>query len=381
MLLSHRTRSTRFSSIALVAIINVVTAHGVFGGEEVLVHSSDELRAALSSATSETTIRVAPGSYGHGYQISNVDRLTIEGQNPDSPPIFSGGQAGLICSNCDHLVLRNLEFRGQSGNGLNIDDGGRRDRPVNETLIENVKVFDIGPKGNHDGIKCSGVDHLAIRKCTISGWGGQAIDLVGCHDSVISQCHLIGKPGFEAVSGIQTKGGSSGIVIEECHFEQAGMRPMNIGGSTGLPFFRPVDAKYEAKDIVVRRCHIEGSSCAVAFASVDGAEFSNNVIEYPTKWVFRILQENVEPGFATCGNVVIKDNHITFRRSEVRDEVNIGGGTRPETFQFIGNQWHATDQPDRSQPQLPVKELKGRYGTNDSSGSTDVRNAAKSEAA
>jgi hypothetical protein len=42
------------------------------------------------------------------------------------------------------------------------------------------------------------------------------------------------------------------IVIQRCRFENAGNRSVNIGGSTGLEFFRPKADGYEAKDIAAK---------------------------------------------------------------------------------------------------------------------------------
>jgi hypothetical protein len=203
---------------------------------------------------------------------------------------------------------------------------------------------------------------LTIRDCSITGWGGQGIDFVGCHDSLITACQFTGKPGFTASAAIQLKGGTSGIIVEKCRFLNAGERPLNIGGSTGLAYFRPPGTQHEAASIVVRDNHIEGSLCAAAFVGVDGAEFSNNTILYPTKWIFRILQETREPGFAPCRNVLIKNNRITFLRSQVQTDINLSDGTAPETFRFESNHWLAEDRPDRSQPKLPTQETADTYG-------------------
>jgi hypothetical protein len=146
------------------------------------------------------------------------------------------------------------------------------------------------------------------------------------------------------------------VTVEKCEFRNAGERPLNVGGSTGLPFFRPQDATAEASKIVVRDCTIEGSLCAVAFVGVDGAEFSGNTVLYPKKWLFRILQETQGPRFVPCRKVIVKGNRFTFRRSEVSVDVNIGEGTAPETFVFEGNQWTAEDRPEASKPKLPSPE-------------------------
>ncbi|MDA1230356.1 MAG: hypothetical protein O2856_06250 [Planctomycetota bacterium] len=186
--------------------------------------------------------------------------------------------------------------------------------------------------------------------------------MVGCHESLVTGCRFVGKPGFSATAGVQTKGGCSDITVEKCDFINSGERPLNVGGSTDLNFFRPSGAKYEARNIVMRGNTIKGSPCAAAFVGVDGAEFAGNTILYPEKWIFRILQETNAEGFAPCQNVLVKENKIVFRRTQVQNEINVGGGTRPESFQFERNRWFAEDRPLASKPQLPSKEKDGIYG-------------------
>ena len=333
-------------------------------GDSVVVRDNEELRNAFRNLKPGATIKIAPGEYSGGHYIEGLKDVTIEGQDPKNPPHLQGGANALHASRCENLTLRHLRISGQTGNGLNLDDGGIFDKPVTGILIENVAISDVGPKGNHDGIKCSGLDRLTIRDCTLKGWGGQGIDMVGCHDSQITGCRFEGKEGFSATAGVQTKGGCSQITIEHCRFLRAGERPLNIGGSTGLTLFRPSGAKYEAKDIVVKNCTIEGSSCAAAFVGVDGAELVDNTILYPEKWIFRILQETNADGFSPCRNVLIQNNKVVFRRSQVNVEINVGGGTEPKSFRFVQNQWFAEDKPAASKPNLPSVEQDGIYGQN-----------------
>lgn len=342
-------------------IASVLLAPSVLAGE-ILIQSPDELVTALRGLKSGTTLKIAPGDYAGGHSVSGVEKLTIEALDPKQPPHFKGGGNAFHFSRCKDLTLRNLRVSGQTGNGLNLDDGGALANTTTGITLEHVEIIDIGPKGNHDGIKCSGLDQLTIRDCTITGWAGQGIDFVGCHHSLITGCRFTGKEGFTASASIQLKGGTSDVIVEKCHFTNAGERPINLGGSTGLPYFRPQGAKFEAARLIVRDNVIEGSPCAAAFVGVDGAEFRGNTIRFPSKWIFRILQENRETGFVPCRHVLIKDNQITFRRSEVQTDLNIGDGTSPETFRFENNTWFAEDRPDRSKPKLPVEEKNGGYG-------------------
>jgi hypothetical protein len=152
-------------------------------------------------------------------------------------------------------------------------------------------------------------------------------------------------------------------VIEHCRFEDFGGRGVNIGGSTGLPYFRPRDARYEAKNITVEDCEFVGGMSAIAFVGVDGAVAQHNTIYRPRRWAFRILQENTDARFATCRNGKLVKNVIAFRSEEVRQVFNIGTGTAPETFALSGNVWYCLDRPDDTQRLVrpPVAETGGAY--------------------
>jgi len=205
-----------------------------------------------------TTLRIAPGRYRGGLAVRGIEHLVVEGADPERPPEFVGGANAWQFSRCDGLVVRNIVCRGQTGNGLNIDDGGEMQRPVHGVRIQNVTVLETGPRGNTDGIKCSGLTDLVIEDCRIEGWGGQAIDFVGCRDAVIRRCRIIGRDGFSQATGPRFKGGSEDVVIEDCVLVNAGQRPIHAGGSTGLEYFRPPGAKYEARRITIRRNVIVG---------------------------------------------------------------------------------------------------------------------------
>lgn len=332
-----------------------------FSRSEVSVGNDAELRQALAELKDGATLKIRPGEYRGGYAVTGISGLTVEGTDAENLPHFKGGNVGWQFSRCSDLTVRNLRISGQRQNGLNIDDGGRRDKPVNGVTLAGLRVSEIGPRGNFDGIKCSGIDNLVIKDCEVSGWGGQAIDFVGCHKALISECRFFGHPGYSQTTGPQFKGGSSDILIEKCFFENAGMRPIQAGGSTGMDYFRPPGAKYEARRITVRDNVIVGGTCAVAFTGVDGALFERNVIVKPEKWVLRVLQETVAPGFPPCRKVRFERNVIVFDRARVGGVINIGGNTAPQTFRFEKNLWFASDRPDRSRPTLPIPESDGIY--------------------
>ena len=325
------------------------------------VRDSRGLREALSVARPGTTILLAPGRYDGGVRIEGVggnrdNPIVVAAADPENPPRFAGGSQAIHFVGCHYIVLRHVVVSGFRMNGINADDGGNLDKPSLGMAFENLVIEDIGPQGNHDALKLSGLRDFTVRNCAFEGWGGSAIDMVGCHDGVIENCRFLGKPGFSQHNAIQTKGGSERIAVRRNFFRNAGQRAVNIGGSTGLAFFRPAVREYEAKDIRVEGNHFVGSMAPIAYVTATDCHVRYNTIVHPEKWVLRILQEQPLDSFLACQRGVFENNLIVFDR-RVQVFVNVGPNTRPETFRFRGNVWF--DSQGARRPSLPVPETGG----------------------
>jgi len=341
---------------------------------DVQVRESDGLRAALRDASPGTRILLAAGEYTGGFHAANLrgeaaKPIVIAAADPKQPPVFTGAKTGMHLANPVHVELRGLAFRGLSANGLNIDDGGNAAAPATEITLHGLTFQDIGARGNEDAIKLSGVSGFRVTECTIERWGtggGSGIDMVGCHRGMI-EGNTLRHGDAPNCTGIQGKGGTSEITIRRNRFENAGGRAVNIGGSTGMQFFRPPlkdgEEHAEARKIVVEQNRIIGGMAALAFVGVDGATVRFNTIERPGRWAIRILQETKAAGFVACRNGEFTDNVIIFESARwAEGGVNIGGGTAPDTFKFARNWWYCADRPDRSTPKLPTPEIEGVYG-------------------
>lgn len=337
-------------------------------GLTIEVSTRAELMAAVDTAQPGTRILIAPGEYLGGISIDNLrgtqaSPIILEARHAERPPVIAGGSHGIHLRRPAHVQLRGLVLQGATGNGLNIDDGGGHGEPARDILLHHIQVRDVGPTGNCDGIKLSGVDAFIIEDCTVERWGdsGSAIDMVGCHNGEITGCHFRFRSDIFG-NGVKTKGGSASLAIRRCRFENAGGRAVNIGGSTGREYFRPRDAAYEAKDITVEDCTFIGSLSPIVYVGVDGAIVRYNTIYRPRRWAVRILQESQGPEFLPCRNGVFANNIVAFRSDEVRSIVNVGSGTAPETFRFAENHWYCIDNPQRSDRLgLPTSETNGSY--------------------
>lgn len=334
---------------------------------DVIVRDSTALRAALAAARPGTTIALAPGDYD-GFAAADVrgtaaQPIRVRAADRARAPRFTGG---IHLRDVAHVELDGLAIEGAAANGINIDDGGTFATPSHHVVLRNLAVRDVGGRGNHDGIKLSGVTDFALVDCTIERWGrnGSGVDMVGCHRGRLERCTLRDRSDDPAANGVQMKGGTRDVVVHRCRFEHAGQRAVQLGGSTGREFFRPAapdrDA-FEAKDLVVEGCTFTGSLAPVAFLGCDGATFRCNTIHLPEKWVLRILQETRDAAFVPCRGGVFTDNLIV--RRGLGDVANVGPGTAPATFTFARNWWFRADDPARSVPHLPVAETDAAGGS------------------
>jgi len=347
--------------------VGILQAWGssVLGGS-ITVRDANELQTQVRQAQPGTTITLAPGNYGNGITIEKLQGtkespIIITGAKDQQLPIFTGGMEAIHFVDCNYITLRNIKVSGCTGNGINADDGGSYDTPSMGMVFDTITIERIGPTGNRDGLKLSGLNNFSVRKCTFSGWGGSAIDMVGCHAGVIEKCHFVGMKSFSQDTGIQAKGGCENILIKQNFFKSAGQRAVNLGGSTGLQFFRPKLQGYEAKSVEVAGNHFVGSTTPIAFVTSINCLVRQNTIINPDKWVIRILQEQPTNTFISCQQGVFENNLIVFDK-RVQTFVNVGPNTKPETFCFRNNAWFCSD--GNRNPSLPLKEMNGIYQIN-----------------
>jgi hypothetical protein len=232
-----------------------------------------------------------------------------------------------------------------------MDDGGSYTTPSHHIVFDSCTFRNIKATGNNDLLKLSGVDFFEIKNCIFlnGATGGSGIDMVGCHEGSITGSRFEN----QGSNSIQAKGGSKNIRIA---FKNGGQRTLNLGGSTNLKMFRPLDARYEAAQLMVYSNIIIGSDAPIAYVGCVQTEVTNNTIYLPQKWVIRILQETVDTSrFYPCGSNSFKNN-IIYRDNKVSTDCNTGAHTSPQSFNFTGNCWYHAQNPGWAGPALPVKD-------------------------
>jgi hypothetical protein len=319
------------------------------------------LPAAVAVVQPGDTVEIHAGTYPGGLAFTNLKGLpgawiTLRAAAGETV-IFEGGGNAIQFVEPAYLHVKGLTFRHQTGNGVNTDDGGTFNTPAHHVVFEDCIFRDMNASGNNDLLKLSGLDSFEVRGCQfINGAeGGSGVDMVGCHYGRFTDNY------FENMgsNSIQCKGGSEHIRFERNFFRDGGQRALNLGGSTGLQFFRPDTAHFEAANLQVFSNIFVGSWAPIAYVGSVGVEVVNNTFYQPEHWVIRILQETVDPDrFVECGDNSFVNN-IVYLSSSVVTETNVGPNTRPETFLFSHNLWFNADDPGWAGPDLPVAETNG----------------------
>ena len=322
-------------------------------------------RAACLQAKPGDTVLIHPGRYQGTFWIENLAGtaeapIVIRGTDR-AAVVFEGGSESMHFSECSHLIVENFSVRGQSSNGMNCDDGGTFDTPTHHITFRGITFGAMGATGNNDQLKLSGLDDFVVEDCIFEDGspGGSGADMVGCHRGVFRN-NTFRRLGSNC---IQAKGGTQFIRIERNSFLDGGQRALNLGGSTGLAFFRPQNAPFEAADLTVVANLFVRSVTPMAYVGAVRVTVTNNTIIDPERWVFRILQETVDATrFLPCGDNVFQNNLVVVR-STISRHVNIGPNTAPSTFTLRNNLWYNVDAPSSSRPQdAQLTETAGIYG-------------------
>ncbi|MCA9185261.1 MAG: hypothetical protein R3E01_18905 [Pirellulaceae bacterium] len=339
-------------------------------GADLHVTNNTELRRALQDAVSGDAILLAPGTYGGGLFRSDLSNVLIASEDPGNRAVIQGGTNALQLSDATNVTISDLILEGQTGNGLNIDDGGSFASPSTNVTIRNVLVRQIAGNGNLDGIKLSGVTGFLIENVEVRNWGdgGSAVDMVGSHHGLIQNSLFVHDALSNFGSGVRPKGGSKDVVIRANRFElpNGAGRAVQAGGSTDPQFFRFIDGdnNYEANQVVAEGNVVIGASSAFSFVNIDGGLVHHNFAYRPFEWTIRILNENQDSPTVQTQNGQFRNNvvYVKDTATEYKQAVNIGSQTMAETFQFESNQWFNAGSPTRSEPSLPSAEIDGVYG-------------------
>lgn len=156
--------------------------------QTITVATRDQIVKAVEQAKPGTTISIASGTHQGGLHFNGLQGqegmpIILAAAENAEPPIFQGNNSCFHLTDPAFVELHNLILTDASGNGINIDNGGSYDTPAHHVVLLGLTIRDVGPEGNHDAIKLSGLDNFRVENCKTERWrtSGSGIDLVGCH--------------------------------------------------------------------------------------------------------------------------------------------------------------------------------------------------------
>lgn len=319
------------------------------------------IAAALAKVQPGTRVLVARGTYGPVGSVRNLQGRAgapIALVGAGGVVIDAGGKgSGLHLADPQYLVIENIAIRNAVPHGISIDDDGAYSSPARHIALRGLAFSRIGDGGNNDCLKMSGVDDFYIEGSRFAGCNqGEGIDMVGCHRGTITGNTFTDMPGI----AVQTKGGSADVLIHGNRFVRIGGRAINAGGSTGEPWFRPLDAPHEAERIrMIANLIKDTGSAPVTFSGCSDCVFANSTIVDPGDYAFRIVEEN--PARLPGERGYFINNIIVFDARTMRSFVDIRKGTKPGTFIVDANLWHPRDDPSFGGPELPRDLPPGRH--------------------
>ena len=115
------------------------------------------LAAAAADAMPGDTIMYLAGEYAGGEFVANLqgspDAWILLMAEPGKTVHLRGGSSAIQFTDPAYLHIRGLSFSGQTGNGMNIDDGGSYDTPAHNLIIEDCSWNGNDTTGNNDLLK------------------------------------------------------------------------------------------------------------------------------------------------------------------------------------------------------------------------------------
>lgn len=336
-----------------------------------VVGTTGGLSVALAAAQPGDLVSLLPGVYDGGHFRAGLTDVLIRRQpGTEGEAILRGGVNGIQLSDATGVTIEGLTFEQQTGNGLNIDDGGSFATPSTDITLRDLTVRDMAATGNNDAIKLSGVTGFLIDRVRVFDWGprGSAIDPVGSHRGVIQNSHFRSGVLTDSGSGVRPKGGSKEIVVRGNLMElpTGAGRAFQAGGSTGSQFFRFIDGDsgYEAAEIAFYGNRVIDGASAMNWVNINGGAFHHNDVRRPSRWAMRVLNENPGSPIIDTQNGVFTDNYIEYDGAAWSTAVNAGNETDAASFTFARNTWLNTSDPTAggSTPSLPATETDGAYG-------------------
>lgn len=371
-----RRRRRRPVLVVFIALVLGATAESAQATQH-LVAPGDEWGRLAQRVRPGDEIILMPGRHRpatfDALRGTKDQRITIRGVAPDHPAVIVAEQYGLVLHRPQYVTIEHLIITDASINGLLIDDDQtapesatsgvqvtpestehQAHEPVLAHLrIHNVKVQRTGPRGDRHAILIHGLRQVHLEGVQIGGWGGSAIELVGCRDIDIKRCDFKGLADHSQSQAIVVRAGSQHVRIEHCRFKNLSGHIVVLGGVSEIDEFRPnlaptdeTGSSFEARSVQLTGCVFLGGTCPLAMVNALDCLVRNNTFVRPREAVFCIVNQQTDPRVASSQRGIFGANLTVWEPGDLRRLASVEPGAAVESFVMEQNLWWSSEPPD-----------------------------------
>lgn len=335
-----------------------------------LITAGEDWQGLASRVRPGDEIILMPGRHrGASFDslIGTTDHpITIRGADPKNPSTIDSQRDGIRIKRVANVVIRDLNINGGTISGITLasvaadrsmsnSDGSKpASGAVGSVLLRNVGISRVGPRGQRHALLVTAVTDLHVENCRFEGWGGSAIEMISCHDVIITGCTFKGRDDHSQLNGIRARAGSDQIQIERCRFENAGERVISAGAVSDLKDFQPpppTDAApgtlVEAARVHIEHCIIVGGKYALVFDNANDCLARSNTIIRPRGCVLALISEQKDPRFSPGQRAIFGENLIVWQPDDLQRMIEVADKIDVSKFVLEQNLWWSTESLDR----------------------------------
>jgi hypothetical protein len=301
-------------------------------GTQHLVRAGDDWSRLAATCKPGDEIVLMPGQHRPAVLADlrgeRGNPITIRSVAPHAPAVILADQDGLRLVRPQFVVVENIQIRDATMYGLLVDgrdDAGTAAEPwPSHLVIRDVVIERIGPQGNRHGMRLSCLRRVDIEGCRVEGWGGAAIEIVGSHDVSLLRCQLKGLPDHGQQCGVQMRGGSVNVRIEQSRFENAGLYAVLFGGRSApdefcppLPETETAASSFEIRSGYVEKSLILAGSNAIGFFGAAECLARNCTIIRPRGSVLVIGHDPADPRVSPLQRGIFGANLILWKPGDL----------------------------------------------------------------
>ena len=318
-----------------------------------LVRAGDDWEQFASRANPGDEIILMPGTHRagtlKGLQGEPGRPIVIRSLQPEKPSVIEGEGYGIRLLDPRHVTVRDLVIRSARVHAVEIN-GGAAAEDVAGVLLERIRIEHPVEAGERHAVVLRHIDGVSISQCTIEGWSGSAIEIIGAREVTVETSRFRGRESGGELSGVRIRGSSEDVHVTGSRFERCGDQAVSIGGSSAIEDVRSVPTTdtestplYEASRIEVSDCVMVDGRSAVAFINCTDAVVRNCAVHRPRRVVLSVRREQVDPRFGDATGCQFEQNLIRWEPGDITSLGHGGGDVSLEGLTLGENLWWTAD--------------------------------------